>query len=618
MSHHSISGPRALPSALAASVTRPWLRLRPALLAVVALSMQLASIAPVLAANETVSVNFASSGGTPTYRASGFIYGLSADGSQPPQNLLSDIKVKNIRAGGSQVGCPNGGFVNGQYAARWDFVRAYYARSRAVGSKFIMILAGIWGADGVCNVPRWPGDNGNWTEYTSFLTRIINDAIANGMTGPDVRWDIWNEPNIFFWGRSQAQYLEMWRRGVQQIRAAIPGAVIEGPSLAGAPSTSNAWLNTYLDFVDVNNVAPNILSWHDLPGDPVPDVNAANTMLSSRGMSVSGYSINEYGAFGAEQQPGPSAWYIARLERAGADGARANWGTVGQNPSLHQTMGWLVTTGNQPMGQWWVYKRYADQTGLRTSFTPSASVDGVVFQDSSARRSITLLGKRNGGGTGIVTVQFNNVPAYLVSNGTVNVLVERMPSTNAFVSAPAVVSSGSMAVNGTSLTISINWNNALDAYAVTLTPGAGGVFPVPGTFYRLIARHSGKAADVANCGTADGADVRQWTSLGNACQQWSFVATDSGFFRVVNRSSGKVLDVAGCGTADGVDVRQWTWLNNSCQQWNVNPLGNGFYRLINRNSGKVLDVSGVSTADGANIHQWTWLNGNNQHWQIVP
>jgi hypothetical protein len=587
-------------------------------LAVLALSTAPGLVAPADAADETVAVNFAQSGGAPTYRASGFIYGLSVDASQPPQQLLSDIKVRFIRAGGSQVGCPNGGWVNGQYAARRNFIRAYYAKARAVGARFIMILAPIWGSDGVCNVPRWPGDGGNWSEFTSFLTQVINDAIADGMTGPDVRWDIWNEPNIFFWGRSQAQYLEMWRRAVLQIRAAIPGAVIEGPSLAGVPSTSNAWLNTYLDYVRANNVVPNILSWHDLPGDPVPDANAANAMLSSRGLSVAGYSINEYGAFGAEQQPGPSAWYIARLERAGADGARANWGMVGQNPSLHQTLGWLVTTGNQPMGQWWVYKRYADQTGIRTNFTPSASVDGVVFQDAAARRSITVLGKRNGGGTGTVTVQFNNVPSFLVANGTTQVLIERMPSTNAFVSAPAVVSSGPVTVSGSSFAVAINWSNALDAYAVTLTPGAGGSFPVPGTFYRLIARHSGKVADVAGCGTADGVDVRQWPSLGNTCQQWSFVPTDSGFFRIVNRNSGKVLDVADCGTADGVDVRQWTWLNNSCQQWSVNSLGNGFFRLINRNSGKVLDVSGVSTADGANIHQWAWLSGANQQWQITP
>jgi hypothetical protein len=195
-------------------------------------------------------------------------------------------------------------------------------------------------------------------------------------------------------------------------------------------------------------------------------------------MSVQGYSINEYGAFGNEQQPGPSAWYIARLERVNADGARANWGMVGQTPSLHDTLGWLVTANaNQPMGQWWVYKRYADQTGQRTNITAGSTHDGIVFQDSAARKSLAVLGNR-GGNAGTVTVTYNNMPSYLVTSGRTRVLIERMPSTNAFVSAPTVVSDSQVTLSGTTLTVTINWANALDAYAITLTPGSGGTLSI--------------------------------------------------------------------------------------------------------------------------------------------
>jgi hypothetical protein len=334
-----------------------------------------------------------------------------------------------------------------------------------------LLVSGVWGADGKCTVTRWPGDGGNWTEYTTFMNQLINDARANGMTGSDVRWDMWNEPNIFFWGRSQSQYLEMIRRGTQMVRAAIAGAVIEGPSCACVPSTANAWLNTYFDFVRANNVVPNIVSWHDLPGDPAVDRNNLNAMLSARGISIAGVSVNEYGAFGADQQPGPSAWYIARLERCNCDGARANWGNVGQTPSLYDTMGWLVTANaNQTMGQWWVYKRYADQTGLRTNITPGSSHDGTVFQDSAARRSIAVLGARAGAVQGAIDVRYTNLPSFLIANGSVRAVVERMPSTNAFVSAPTVVSNSRITVSGGSILITVNWSNANDAYAITLTP----------------------------------------------------------------------------------------------------------------------------------------------------
>ena len=459
---------------MSTTTNRKRLRLQTSagLTALVSLVLLVQPAAPSYAAVDGVTVDMTAYGGAPTYRASGFIYGVSPNGATPSQSLQSQIKVRVMRGGGSQIGCPNGGYVNGAYDARWSWVRSYYARARTTGARYSMILAPLWGSDGVCNVPRWPGDNGSWTEYTAFLNRVIADARANGMTGSDVRWDLWNEPNIFFWGRSQAQYLEMVRRGTQQIRAAIPGAVIEGPSLAGVPSESNAWFRTYLDYVKANNVVPNIISWHDLPGDPAVDRANLDAMLSARGITgVSGVSVNEYGAFGAEQQPGPSAWYISRLERCNCDGARANWGMVGQTPSLHDTFGWLVTpNAGQPMGQWWVYKRYADQSGLRTKITPGSSHDGIVFQDSAARRSIAVLGARAGGVTGAVDVRYTGLPSWLQSGGSVNVRIERMPSTNAYVAAPTVVSDGRVTVSGGTVLLSINWTNANDAYAVTLTP----------------------------------------------------------------------------------------------------------------------------------------------------
>lgn len=446
---------------------RSW----PALPALVALALVVQPAAPAQAAVDSMTVDMSTYGGTPTYRASGFIYGLSQNGSTPSASLQSQIKVKTMRAGGSQIGCPNGGYVNGGYAARWNFLKAYYARARGTGARFSLLVSGVWGADGVCTVPRWPGDNGNWTEYTSFLNQLIADAKANGMTGSDVRWDLWNEPNIFFWGRTQSQYLEMIKRGTQLVRAAIPGAVIEGPSYAGVPTAGNSWWTTYLDYVKANNVVPNIMSWHDLPGDPATDSANLAGMLSSRGIGVAGESVNEYGAFGDEQQPGPSAWYIARLERCNCDGARANWGNVGQTPSLYDTMGWLVTANaNQPMGQWWVYQRYASQTGQRTKITAGASHDGTVFQDSSARRSVSVLGAKAGGAQGAIDVRYANLPAWLNTSGSVNVLVERMPSTNAYVSAPTVVSNSRVTVSGNAVTVSVNWTSAKDAYAITLTP----------------------------------------------------------------------------------------------------------------------------------------------------
>jgi hypothetical protein len=66
-------------------------------------------------------------------------------------------------------------------------------------------------------------------------------------------------------------------------------------------------------------------------------------------------------------------------------------------------------------------------------------------------------------------VRYTNIPSWLPTNGSVNVLVERMPSTNANVGAPTVVSNGRRTVSGNAITVTINWTNANDAYAVTLS-----------------------------------------------------------------------------------------------------------------------------------------------------
>jgi hypothetical protein len=39
------------------------------------------------------------------------------------------------------------------------------------------------------------GDGGDWTEYDNLIAQLIDDAKVNGMTGPDVRWELWNEPD---------------------------------------------------------------------------------------------------------------------------------------------------------------------------------------------------------------------------------------------------------------------------------------------------------------------------------------------------------------------------------------------------------------------------------------
>ncbi|MZF90608.1 non-reducing end alpha-L-arabinofuranosidase family hydrolase [Streptomyces sp. SID5643] len=139
----------------------------------------------------------------------------------------------------------------------------------------------------------------------------------------------------------------------------------------------------------------------------------------------------------------------------------------------------------------------------------------------------------------------------------------------------------------------------------------------PNASYVLVNRNSGKALDVYNLATGDGARITQWTRNDQVQQQWQFVDSGGGYYRIKSRHSGKVLDVHNWSTANGGSIVQWTDTNATNQQWRLADSSDGYVRLISRHSNKALEVQGASTADNANIVQYDDWGGTNQQWQLV-
>ncbi|WP_185030374.1 non-reducing end alpha-L-arabinofuranosidase family hydrolase [Streptomyces candidus] len=136
-------------------------------------------------------------------------------------------------------------------------------------------------------------------------------------------------------------------------------------------------------------------------------------------------------------------------------------------------------------------------------------------------------------------------------------------------------------------------------------------------WYVLVNRNSGKALDVHNLATNDGARLTQWTRNDQNQQQWQFVDSGGGSYRITSRHSGKVLDVQGRSTANGGPIVQWADLNATHQQWQLADSPGGYVRLVSRHSNKALEVQGASTLDNANIVQYDDWGGTNQQWQLV-
>ncbi|MEU1274281.1 RICIN domain-containing protein [Streptomyces sp. NPDC005799] len=569
-----------------------------------ALASTLVPAAPSQAADTSVTVDFATAGGAPTYHASGMIYGMTPDGSLPQDHFFKDIKWHFMRAGGAQLN--SGGYATSlaDYQTRWNSTLAQYKRTVALGGTFVLLPHDLWGADST-TTQGWPGDNGNWTQFDNFVNQLISDVKANNMT---VEWDLWNEPdNKPFWGATQTQYLQMWSRFYAAVRANFPSQLIVGPSMASQPNSSNGWWTTYLNYVKANNVAPDIYSWHDEPGDPAVDVGRANSTLSAAGLTnTRAYQINEYATL-SMQSPGGGAWFIGRLERAGADGLRGNWAS---GTALHDDEANLLTKNSAgqylPLGEWFMYRYYGSQSGNIVNYVPGSGIDGLATKDNTVKNAKILLG--SSGNTGNVTVNLTGLnTTSVVENGQVRAIVQRVPYNNgAAVAGPVTVSDTTLTISNNAASVSVPFSNAKDGYTVTLLPPSNTTISTV-----AVSENSGQCLDDTNLSTADGTQYQQYYCEGGYQQMLDLkpVAGRTNTYTVVNELSGQCLDVSGASTADGAAVEQWTCNGQTNQMFTLNPvtaLGNSQdYQLVAVHSGKCVDVSNVSTQPRALVHQWT-------------
>lgn len=610
-------------------IVNRWASRRRSRLAAAAVALALAATTtaslvaagPAQAQTDGVTVDFGVDRGAPVQRASGTLYGLTQDGSNPPDQYLTGIGWNYLRAGGSQLNNPGGWAHNpATYQTRWDSTLAQYQRATSHGAEFVLIVNDLWGRDATWNAP-YPGDNGDWSSYDAFLDRLIADVQSSGMT-PE--WDIWNEPNLsIFWDRPQSQYLEMWQRGFERIRQAFPNAEIVGPSSAGSPPGYAGWWGTYLDFVAANDVVPDIISWHAitgsvLDGDPTVARQTMDGWLAQRGVSPREYQINEY-AFPEQQNPAQGGWYISRLERENISGLRANWGSG--TGGLHNNLADLLQQsggGYQTKGEWVLYREYASMGGTRVEVTPGSVVDGFATRDAGAQEARVLLGRAEG--TGATTVNLTGLGATgLVEGGQVRALLERVPYNNdGVVTSPVTVSDQNLAVSNGTASLTFGWDDAPSAYLVTLLAPGAETGPIqPGVDYQLVAEHSGLALDIEEASTAAGAAAIQWGSHSGQNQRFRFVATGDGYYRVIAQHSGHALDVSESSPDNGAAVIQWNDQNSSNQHWQVIDHGGGVVSLINRASGKAMDVEEASTASGAPFIQWDYHGAPNQQFQLI-
>jgi hypothetical protein len=134
----------------------------------------------------------------------------------------------------------------------------------------------------------------------------------------------------------------------------------------------------------------------------------------------------------------------------------------------------------------------------------------------------------------------------------------------------------------------------------------------------LVAKHSGKCAQVNGASRANGANISQWDCVNQPNVHWRKMQLGDGRFYLVARHSGKCAQVSGASHANGAHITQWDCVDQRNVKWRQRPAGGGYVYLVNSASGKCMQVEQAANHNGANISQWDCVDQDNVKWQVLP
>ncbi|CAA9261516.1 MAG: CBM13 / GH5_35 / PL3_4 / GH39 [uncultured Cytophagales bacterium] len=484
-----------------------------------------------------------------------------------------------------------------------------------------------YGPTVLMNIPGWPSawaDAGGKllpARYTDFanlcasLVRIINVNQGRGIK----YWEVTNERDDVY-GLQSDELGRIYNQAVAAMKAVDNTILTGGPAFARPDLTAqvNAFFSTAapnLDFVTYHSYATGTAS---APTQQVYDLAAygggitasIRTEFAKHSTRTVEYFHDEYNISWNPPDPHQSS-YVSMIFDAVFTITAIKSGATG-TMAWNECDGWYGKMDNSYNKRPSAYLFHNLNNAL-----PGGSVCNSTVSNAA---SLVVLASQKGSLRQLVVVNrsdvdqrykftFTGLPAG-VNNATLFASSQNVPTggivTKDITYGELTGGTGALFGKNTVSILSIDVNN--------LRSTASGF---SGT-YKITARHSGKALDVSNSSTADGANVQQWTDNGSQAQQWIITPTTNGYYKLVCKASGKALDVNASSLADGANVHQWTYVGGNNQQWLIEPTSDGYYRLIARHSGKALDVNGGSgaTQDGANVHQWGYVGGTNQQWKL--
>ena len=119
-----------------------------------------------------------------------------------------------------------------------------------------------------------PSDLKAWREIMFQFARHFKEQ---GLR-PDYH-AIWNEPDLdIFYDRPVEVYSQLYKFGVEGLRAGDPDAFVGGPDLA----FTDEWIEPFLDFVEDNQLPLDFFAFHAIGSSPTSRINTARRKIKNR------------------------------------------------------------------------------------------------------------------------------------------------------------------------------------------------------------------------------------------------------------------------------------------------------------------------------------------------
>ena len=413
--------------------------------------------ARALTGTSTITVSSGTSTGAVMWGAIGFLYGLSEYPNSAGYKL-SDSMIT--------------GLAHPQYTSQKAPWGAQHPDGDALNVAVQAKRTGMRGVGIYCQdiYSAWPYQNNGIADYLSKLDSIARNVVADANRS-FYHYFIFNEPDLQWYSSSGSLFTKMcndWLSCFNKIKSIDSTAKIAGPGFSSYNSTA---YRNFFSFCKSNNCMPDIVVWHELQnsffGGWYNNYNDFRAIESSLGIGRHEIYINEYArSSGDLAVPGNLVQYIARFENSKVYAGLAFWHGIGDLDDLvannNTAQNVPGSSLNQPGGAWYLYQWYGQMTGNTVSVTLPSQNGSLQALASKSGNSVKVIY----GGSLNSTDTFN---AKLVVNGLsgTSAAYKVLGTDNtgrAVAPAPATLMSGTAAVSGGSMTITVSNCKALSAY----------------------------------------------------------------------------------------------------------------------------------------------------------